>query len=559
MGPKQSKNTNDNYNNCLLICPYCIQKIPNFELFVQNSIVKIKLSCQCLEKHKIKKILTLNDFLQNLKKINKQIKKCSYKKDNNNAINYCLNCEKWLCEKCNREHKNNYSECEKNRNYENSIISNCQIHKTKKNLLKYYCKQCKIFLCQLCCFEHDVINKKQHNIIRWIDYLDEIKIEKKKLIFQKEINKEEIQKNNEKNDNETLIKMNKENNKNIFQLIEILFKNIDDIKQIKNKKVIINIINNTKFKIKNFEKNEALIKYYNMNYINIYQTFQLNYLNSINNINEQINSIISLKENNFCLISSDSTIKIYNNENSILTLSGHTNKIISIIMLKDKKRLVSISNDLTMRIWDISSGKNIKTINSSNSPMIILEVKGKDDLIAELNLGHIIDIYNINSGEKIFNKTIVEYNWFESFYQLNNQDYLFGIFESIFIYNNNFELKKEKKICGHTLINYSEINNDILIGSREGTIFIFDNFYNFKSKLLGHQDSISNIIDYNEKYIITSSYDTSIKLWDKNNYELIESFEDNSYQITSMITIFKKNIVTLNSNNNIDIWELQEF
>ena len=211
-----------------------------------------------------------------------------------------------------------------------------------------------------------------------------------------------------------------------------------------------------------------------------------------------------------------------------------------------------------MRIWDISNGENIKTINTYNIPMIILELKGKENLIAELNLGHIIDIYDIISGEKIFNKTIEEFNWFESFYQLNNQDFLLGIFESIFIYNDNFELKKEKKIFGHTLINYLEINNDILIGSREGTIFIFDNFYNFKSKLLGHQDSISNIIDYNEKYIITSSYDSSIKLWNKNNYELIDSFEGNSYQIINMIKITNNNIVTLNSNNNIDIWMLQD-
>ena len=284
----------------------------------------------------------------------------------------------------------------------------------------------------------------------------------------------------------------------------------------------------------------------------------MNYINSIKNIKETINSIISLTENNFCLISSDSTIKIYNKENSILTLSGHTNKVISVIMLNNKKRLVSISNDSTIRIWDISNGENIKTINTYNLPMIILEIKGKENLIAELNLGNKIDIYDINSGEKIFNKTIQEFNWFESFYQLNNQDFLLGIFESIFIYNENFELKKEKKIFGHTLINYLEINNDILIGSREGTIFIFDNFYNFKSKLLGHQDSISNIIDYNEKYIITSSYDTSIKLWDKNNYELIDSSEGNSYPITSMIKIINNNIMTLNSNNNIDVWKIEE-
>ena len=71
MGSTHGKNLND---NILLICPYCIQKIPNFELFIQNSIINIKLSCQCLEKKKIKKILLLKDFLQNLKQIKKQIK-----------------------------------------------------------------------------------------------------------------------------------------------------------------------------------------------------------------------------------------------------------------------------------------------------------------------------------------------------------------------------------------------------------------------------------------------------------------------------------------------------
>ena len=51
MGTKQVKNYNDN-NNLFLICPYCIEKIPIFDLFIQNSLINIKLSCQCLEKKK---------------------------------------------------------------------------------------------------------------------------------------------------------------------------------------------------------------------------------------------------------------------------------------------------------------------------------------------------------------------------------------------------------------------------------------------------------------------------------------------------------------------------
>ena len=64
MGSTHGKNLND---NILLICPYCIQKIPNFELFIQNSIINIKLSCQCIEKKKNKKNIIIKGLFTEFK------------------------------------------------------------------------------------------------------------------------------------------------------------------------------------------------------------------------------------------------------------------------------------------------------------------------------------------------------------------------------------------------------------------------------------------------------------------------------------------------------------
>ena len=66
MGTKQVKNYNDN-NNLFLICPYCIEKIPIFELFIQNSLINIKLSCQCLEKKKNKKNIIIKGLFTEFK------------------------------------------------------------------------------------------------------------------------------------------------------------------------------------------------------------------------------------------------------------------------------------------------------------------------------------------------------------------------------------------------------------------------------------------------------------------------------------------------------------
>ena len=77
-----------------------------------------------------------------------------------------------------------------------------------------------------------------------------------------------------------------------------------------------------------------------------------------------VNFLYLLPNNKFAAIYNDSSIKIYNgNKNEIeFNLIGHTNKITSVILLKDKETLVSVSNDLNIILWNIINGTQIKSI-----------------------------------------------------------------------------------------------------------------------------------------------------------------------------------------------------
>ena len=44
-------------------------------------------------------------------------------------------------------------------------------------------------------------------------------------------------------------------------------------------------------------------------------------------------------------------------------MTGHSNTVTSVAISSDSKYIVSGSGDKTIKIWDIESGKEIKTLN----------------------------------------------------------------------------------------------------------------------------------------------------------------------------------------------------
>lgn len=84
--------------------------------------------------------------------------------------------------------------------------------------------------------------------------------------------------------------------------------------------------------------------------------------------NEWIYKVIPLTNNEIASCSADLTIKIWNsNTSSLITiLKGHTHIVKSIIKLKNKKILVSVSKDDTLRKWNLSSYKCVTIIQNVN-------------------------------------------------------------------------------------------------------------------------------------------------------------------------------------------------
>ena len=185
----------------IITCKKCYS-IPKITFLINN---KIRIECSKCRTSSDEDISYFDEYLYpslGKKDLNK-LPNCSYCEKNKsiNAIIYCYNCHKYLCEQCIKNHqiqyKNSHTFLEQK--LENKIY--CNKENYKENKFDKYCKICKDYLCPNC---ECSLEKK------CFYYFNNSETEKKiKTIQEKIINSEKTIKNEEKNKNIFLNECNK--------------------------------------------------------------------------------------------------------------------------------------------------------------------------------------------------------------------------------------------------------------------------------------------------------------------------------------------------------------
>ena len=602
MGNKQNiKNNNYKKNDkfsqdCYLLCIKCWNKIPYLSTFIDGDCIKIKILCSCLENNN-HYIIDLSEYI-NLIKNRKIINKCI----NHSEIKgnkFCMDCENWMCQNCFNKHINDNCNLEVNKNNKEDEL--CHLHSNKKI---YFCRQCLQFFCKSCFLRHNIKNIKEHKGINVEKYLTNEKIKlklnkfnqyKKEIIDTYNNIKCEILKgiNNMENKNKNEDKLKYKNliqnkyliHKNIDEqlqnLIEIILKNYEFLKGSNNfnRKYICNVIMNASININCPKLNKEnsiidqinyFINFLNCNYINKKLQYKLSLVKTFEKSNNNtIEMMLTLPDNKFVSINKDCAIQIWDEvtKKNIYTSHEHTNNITSIILLKNKKYFATSSDDSTIKIWDYSKGICIKTIITEGKPFLIYEVFNKENQIGCIPNRNSLAIYEYSESKqnRIINISLEKsIPWIEGLYQFPNDGRILlstsGFFE---IYSNKIDLIKKVYIANDTpqILIYLK-NQDLAVGFLSKDIFIYDKNIIYKSRLHGHKQSITSIIEYDENKILSSSLDSNIILWRMNDYEMISSFINNYIGINAMILINKNNIITSSSDNNfcsIDEWKIEIF
>ena len=583
------------YQNIYLLCPNCFKNVPILNTFIENETAKIKISCSCLEENNYL-IMNLFDYLSEIKNF-KNSNKCYFHSDEISEY-FCLNCENWLCTECYNEHTKDICE---NEYYNKNEIEKlyCEKHRIKKIFL---CKQCMITYCKTCFIQHNNRNKIKHKGKNIDIYLTEQRIKEKYDKYDFYMSELPEFKNALKDDLLKEISDKKENDiqqykislqenylkyKNIDEqlrfLLELILTNCEYIKNdfILNRKFIYNLIFNTSLKnnCPKLNKNLPLIeqmKYFTnftkINYITKQQNYFLKPVNKFEKSNSIIEKMMSLPNDKFVIITKECEIQIFQvNKNKnippkpLFTLSGHSNNITGIILLRNKKYFATASDDSTIKIWDFEKGFCFKTISTKGKPFLIFEKFEKDNQILCTPNRNSISIYEYDEKEDnmIFYKSLEKtIPWIEGLYQFPDDGRIIisssGMFE---VFSSDLNTIKKIYLANIVPQNFLQIKNkDLFAGLPYNEIFIYDKNINFKRKLIGHKSNVTSIIQLNENQILTASLDSNIILWNIENYEIIFNFINNNIGINSMILLNSDRILTCSFNKNsfIKEWEIEK-
>ena len=588
-----------------LLCPGCFTRVPIINIFFENYVPKVKVSCTCNEIQSCPSVMDVSDYINKMRYRDPLLMHCSFHQDKK-PTTFCLNCEKWLCEECLKE-SHNKKTC---KHVEDPRFQFCTKHIESK--LSCICKKCQKIMCDKCAEEHvafwekhsrdSIVKGKKHTIKIFDNFLTKEKIEKKISKFKvfkievmkingekmnefiKKVNTQNTPNEETKEENsvptqyqeqiEEAYNQNKEINEGLIDLIQILFNNIDFqlLLPITNKAFLMNVILNTSFNtddIDDLSKDcktvqdefNCLVKIYHTYYLNKTLSYQLSKMQSLQCDSESISLVFNLEKNKFA-IAVETVIQIWSGANfqKIGTLVGHTNVIQSLCNISEDK-IASSSSDKAIKIWNISTLECLNTININGMPSFLFHNKINQDEIGFVNFGKTIEIWEIESKKQERVISFDSSTWFENFYQLKNGKVILGQADSFILLNENgFTTEKEIKDIGDDPSMFTELDDTkIAAGFKNGNIIIYEDNMTNSYSLVGHNKSITGVVKIKDDFALSCSVDTTMKVWNLTTLECEETFVMNKFEINYMIKLNDNKIVTCINENNLDIWNFESF
>ena len=404
-----------------LICPKC-KNFPLITLKMDNESKEIYINLKCRCNNYKEEQYSIKEYLAQITYKQKNKMSCSKNPSHNGylAINYCFQCQEFLCSLCKSIHDT------LNRDH---ILSDeaikidkiCDRHLEDNEIISY-CNECNMNLCGTCLKEHnihhDIFDIKNFFPKNLIDkYFEDFKLihiaffkyinEAKKILDEKIKEKKDEEDENSKNDIKAAIKnsnllyqKNKEMNQDLIKIISLMFDNYyNTIESSPNFNLIYQLKNLTRFNnnLKQFKYDDNLSLIENINSF-------IDYLKKVFIIKTldtplEIKEIIKIpKLNNtrvltylggmkLCSGNWESNLQIIdlNTKSIIKNISGHFSGV-STMCLINGKYILSGGNDAAMNIYepDPVVDENNKDEEDGGESCFKGFINGHDDTVSKI-------------------------------------------------------------------------------------------------------------------------------------------------------------------------------
>jgi len=203
------------------------------------------------------------------------------------------------------------------------------------------------------------------------------------------------------------------------------------------------------------------------------------------------------------------------------TLTGHTRPVASIAISADGQTLASGSYDKTIKVWDLSTGQEVRTLTGHRDSIRSVAFSASGQIVVSGSYDNTIKVWDLSTSHEV--RTLTDHK--ESVYSV------------------------ALSADGKTLIS----------GSRDKTIKVWDLSTDQEVRTLkGHRDSVYGVaLSADGLTVVSASWDKTIKVWDLSTGREMHTFKGHRDSVNNIALSTDGQIVVSGSyDKTIKVWDL---
>ncbi|MCA2587539.1 MAG: hypothetical protein IM512_17190 [Microcystis sp. M34BS1] len=261
--------------------------------------------------------------------------------------------------------------------------------------------------------------------------------------------------------------------------------------------------------------------------------------------------------------SRDNTIKLWNirTGKEIRTLQGHNSRVSSVSFSRDGKTLASGSDDKTIKLWNVETGQEIRTFKGHNSSVYSVSFSRDGKTLASGSDDKTIKLWNVETGQEI--RTFKGHNGsvFSVSFSPDGKTLATSSGDNTIKLWNVETGQEIRTLSGHNSfvysVNFSSDGKTLVTGSGDNTIKLWNVETGQEIRTLSGHNSFVRSVSFSSdgKTLATGSGDKTIKLWNIETGQEIRTFKGHNKPISSVsFSSNGKTLATGSDDKTIKLW-----